>query len=233
MKLTVFNGSPRGKKGNTEILMSHFIRGFTAAGEKQENQASIAYLVHLNKTDNHVKMFADAQRVILAFPLYADAMPGLVKHFLEQLEPLCGKKNSFDMGFLVQSGFPEAHHSRFVEKYLEKLTARLGGNYLGTMVKGGVEGIQSKPPYMTKKLFKTFYRLGNHFGQTGTFHRELIQSLAKPEHLSGFTAFFYRLLSFTGLINFYWNSELKKNNAYDQRFNKPYLKPELSDFCGD
>jgi NAD(P)H-dependent FMN reductase len=224
MKLTIFNGSPRGKKSNTEILMNHFIRGFTSAGENRENQANIGYLVHIKKTDNHVKMFAEAQRVILAFPLYTDAMPGIVKYFIEQLEPLCGKKNNFDMGFLVQSGFPEAHHSRFIEKYLEKLAARLGGNYLGTVVKGGVEGIQIKPPYMTKKLFNAFYRLGYHFGKTGTFNREIIQSLAKSEHLSGFARFLYKLLALTGLTDFYWNSQLKKNNAYNQRFNKPYLR---------
>jgi hypothetical protein len=224
MKLTIFNGSPRGKKSNTEILMNHFIRGFTSAGENQENQTNIAYLVHINKIDNHVKMFADAQKVILAFPLYTDAMPGIVKHFIEQLEPLCKKKNNFDMGFLVQSGFPEAHHSRFIEKYLEQLTARLGGNYLGTVVKGGVEGIQIKPPFMTKKLFNAISQLGYHFGKTGTFQREIVQLLSKPEHLSGFSRFIFKLLAFTGLTEYYWNSQLKKNNAYDQRFNRPYSK---------
>ena len=222
MKLTIFNGSPRGKKSNTAILMNHFIQGFTSDGENQENQVDIAYLVHIKKTDQHVKMFAEAQRVILAFPLYTDAMPGIVKYFIEQLEPLCGKKNSFDLGFLVQSGFPEAHHSRFIEKYLEKLTARLGGNYLGTVVRGGVEGISIQPPLMTKKLFSAFYRLGDHFGKTGAFHKEIIRSLAKREHLSGFARFFYRLLNLTGLTNFYWNSQLKANKAYNQRFNQPY-----------
>ena len=28
MKLTVFNGSPRGKKSNTTILLEHFLKGF-------------------------------------------------------------------------------------------------------------------------------------------------------------------------------------------------------------
>ena len=222
MKLIIFNGSPRGKKSNTEILTGHFIRGFTAPGENQENKVNIAYLVHVNKIAEHVNRFAEAQRVILAFPLYTDAMPGIVKYFLDRLEPLCGKKKDFEMGFIVQSGFPEAHHSRFLEKYLERLTARLGGRYLGTVVKGGVEGIQIKPPYLTKKLFRAFYRLGYHFGQTGTFHPGVVQALAKPEHLPGFTRFLYKLLAVTGIMHFYWNSQLKENHAYDQRFNKPY-----------
>jgi len=38
-------------------------------------------------------MFAEAQQVILAFTLYTDAMPGIVKQFIEQLEPLCGRNN--------------------------------------------------------------------------------------------------------------------------------------------
>ena len=38
------------------------------------------------------------------------------------------------VGFVVQSGFPEGLHSRYVERYLEKLAARLGSPYLGTIV---------------------------------------------------------------------------------------------------
>jgi len=32
----------------------------------------------------------------------------------------------------------------------------------------------------------------------------------------------YRLISLTGLTNFYWNGMLKKNGAWKQRFNTPY-----------
>jgi len=219
MKLTLFNGSPRGKGSNTKILLEHFTRGFT---ETNENQFELAYLVKVDEMEEFIEMFQEAERVLLAFPLYTDSMPAIVKHFIENLEPLCDRENNPEIGFIVQSGFPETIHSRYVEKYLKKLAQRLGCKYLGTVIKGGVEGIQMKPPWMTRKLFDAFYRLGVHFGKTGTFDEEIIQSLANRERMSGFTRALFRLLAITGLTNFYWDTQLKKNNAYEQRFDKPY-----------
>ncbi len=219
MKLTLFNGSPRGKGSNTKILLEHFTSGFT---ETNENQFELAYLFNVDEMEEFIEMFQEAERVLLAFPLYTDAMPAIVKHFIENLEPLCGRENNPEIGFIVQSGFPETIHSRYVEKYLEKLAQRLGCKYLGTVIKGGVEGIQMKPPWMTRKLFDTFYRLGLHFGKTGTFDQAIIQSLANRERMSGFTRALFRLLAITGLTNFYWNTQLKKNNAFKKRFDKPY-----------
>ena len=69
-------------------------------------------------------------------------MPAIVKQFIEALEPLKNRENNPPMGFIVQSGFPEALHSRYVEHYLQKLAARLNAPYLGTIVKGGGEGIR-------------------------------------------------------------------------------------------
>lgn len=219
MKLTLFNGSPRGTGSNTKILLEHFTRGFM---ETEENKVELGYLVKVDEMDELVEMFQDAEQVILAFPLYTDAMPGIVKHFIENLESLCHNKNNPDIGFIVQSGFPEPHHSRFVEKYLEKLAERLKCKYLGTVVKGGVEGIQIQPPRMTRVLFDSFYRLGLHFGKTGAFDEEIIRSLAKRENLSPALRFIFRLLGFTGLTNFYWNKQLKENKAYARRFDRPF-----------
>jgi NAD(P)H-dependent FMN reductase len=219
MKLTLFNGSPRGKGSNTKLLLEHFTRGFL---ETEENKVELGYLVKVDEMEELVEMFQDAERVILAFPLYTDAMPGIVKHFIENLEPLCGMKNNPEIGFIVQSGFPEAHHSRFVEKYLEKLAERLKCRYLGTVVRGGVEGIKIQPPRMTKNLFDSFYGLGLHFGKTGAFDEEIVHSLARMENMSAFRRFIFKILGFTGLTNFYWNMQLKKNNAYANRFDRPF-----------
>jgi NAD(P)H-dependent FMN reductase len=219
MKLALFNGSPRGKGSNTKILLDHFIRGFT---ETKENKVELAYLVKVDEMEEFIEMFQEADQVIVAFPLYTDAMPAIVKHFIENLEPLCEEEINPEIGFIVQSGFQETIHSRYVEKYLERLAQRLGCKYLGTVIKGGVEGIQMKPPWMTKKLFDSFYRLGLHFGKTGTFDQDIIQSLANRERISGFRRAVFRLLAITGLTNFYWNTQLKKNNAFEKRFDKPY-----------
>ena len=216
MKLTVFNGSPRGKGSNTKILLEHFINGFMTT---DGNTYELAYLNRVKDSDNFIKLFRDAEQVLLAFPLYTDAMPAIVKTFIESLEPLCGREGNPDIGFIVQSGFPEAIHSRYVERYLEKLAVRLRCRYKGTVVRGGVEGIRALPAKMTRKLFKSFYELGKSFGETGEFDEQIVRKLARGEKL---TKFQFRIFKLFG--HNYWNSMLKKNNAFEKRFDKPYIK---------
>ncbi len=219
MKLTVFNGSPRGKKSNTAILLEHFLKGFM---ETEGNSYELEYIVNNKDEGKLVKMFKDASNVILAFPLYADCMPGIVKSFIESLKPLCGKQDNPSIGFMVQGGFPEAYHSRFVEHYLEKLAKRLNCHFVGCIVKGGIEGIQVMPQSMTKKIFNYIYGLGKIYGKLGKFDEELLKKLAKPEHLSALGRLFSRFANLSGIAHIYWNKQLKENNAFEKRFDKPY-----------
>ncbi len=217
--LTVFNGSPRGQKGNTPLLLDQFLKGFTA------NPGCTYELYHLNHIKDAIRFqqaYSEASATLIGFPLYTDAMPGLVKAFIETLEPFKSRPGNPPMGFLVQSGFPEAAHSRHVEAYLEKLAGRLGSPYLGTIVKGGAEGIQSMPESMTKKLFESFFQIGKSFGETGRFDPVLLQALARPEKYPFFLGPVFKLLSLTPLLSFYWDGQLKQNGAFEKRFAKPY-----------
>ena len=105
-------------------------------------------MLHLAKRadfDRAVAEFATADTVLLGMPLYTDSMPALVAEFIEALEPLVGRAGNPRVGFLVQSGFSEALHSRGLERYLAKLAVRLGSPYAGTIVKGGGESLQAMP----------------------------------------------------------------------------------------
>lgn len=221
MKLTVFNGSPRGKSSNTKVLLEHFLNGFMKI---DGNTYELAYLNHLKDRDTFIKMFEEAEHVLLAFPLYTDAMPAIVKTFIESLEPLCGRKGNPDIGFIVQSGFPEAIHSRYIERYLKKLAVRLGCRYKGTAIKGGGEGLQALPSLMARKVLKPFYDLGKAFGETGKFNEQIVLKLGKPEKLPRFRMLFFNLIGhwLSGLIM--WNRKLKQNNAFEKRFDKPYAR---------
>lgn len=219
MRLTLFNGSPRGNASNTRLLLEHFTEGFT---QTPNNEFNLAYVNRTKDTDRHVEMFANAEHVILAFPLYTDAMPGIVKHFIEALAPLCGRKNNPSLGFIVQSGFPEPIHSRFVARYLEKLAQRLGCAHTGTVIKGGVEGIQMKPEWMTRKLWQAMVQLGYDYGKTGRFNEELIHQLASKDRIPKCIVTLMKPLVKAGLMNFYWVSNLKKYHAYEKRFAQPY-----------
>ena len=218
MKLTIFNGSPRNKKSNSKILMEKFIEGFSSM---DSSSVSTYYLANTKKLSEHVQAFNDAQIAIIIFPLYTDCMPGLVKEFIEHVASQ-GSQDGKRVGFVVQSGFPEAIHSVTVERYLKKLAARQNWEYLGTVIKGGVEGIQIMPPTMTKKLFQNFTELGKHFAETGNFSQKIVDDLRKPYKLSSGRLLFFKFGEILGLTNFYWNSNLKKNNAYNNRFAKPF-----------
>lgn len=219
MKLTIFNGSPRNKKSNSKILMEHFLEGYHKVSP---NEVPVYFLANVAKIDEHVKAFEQAETVILIFPLYCDSMPGLVKEFFERVSLMENTRDK-KVGFVVQSGFPESIHSTFVEHYLQKLAKRQKWEYIGTVIKGGVEGIQVMPPMMTKKLFGCFNGLGEYFGKNGYFDPEIVESLKKPYKLSKSRLLFFRFGELFGLTNFYWNSNLKKNEAFEKRFAQPYI----------
>jgi multimeric flavodoxin WrbA len=220
-RLTLFNGSPRGRKANTALLFEKFLDGFRSV---PGHSAEVHHLNRQRDTPHFTEAFASAECVLLGFPLYTDSMPGLVKAFIETLERYRARAGNPPIGFLVQSGFPEATHSRHIERYLERLADRLGSPYLGTIVKGGVEGVQIMPDNMTRQLYTGLRQIGQTFAQTGRFDPDLLRTLAQPEWYPPYLAPVFKLFVKTPLATFYWDGQLKKNGVYDQRFARPYAK---------
>lgn len=219
MLLTVYNGSPRGKQGNTSAITEHFLKGFTASGN---HGYRLIYLSPYQTTETQLRFFQDADAVLLAFPLYTGCMPAMVKGFIESLEPLAGKRGNPKLGFLIQSFLPEASHARPLERYLEKLTKHLGSPYAGTIIKSGVHPACGNSRRMNRSLRQAFYLIGKSFGLTGQFHPSLLQTLAQPEKLSPFWTKMFALLTRAGLTNYYWDRQLLINNALANRFAEPY-----------
>jgi hypothetical protein len=217
--MVVFNGSPRGHNSNTNLLLRQFIAGF------QQSRPNCAVetldLIHVNRHDEYVDKMKEADLVFIGFPLYVDAMPGSVKAFFEQMRDIQTWQKKPALGFLVQSGFPESAHSRFVEHYLARLAQRLGCEYAGTIIKGGCEGIREQPEKMTAGLFGQFHQIGLSFGQTGRLDPVLLKKLSTPEKYSPLLIPVFYLLSAIGLLNFWWDMQLKQNGAYEQRFARP------------
>lgn len=219
--LTLFNGSPRGPKGNTPLMLEQFAKGFTADGQRT---VETFHLVRQKELEQFRDAFAAAEAVMVGFPLYTDAMPGIVKAFIEALEPLRGRSGNPALGFVMQSGFPEAAHSRHVERYLAKLAARLGSPYLGTLIKGGSgEGIRLMPENMNHKLFAQLAAFGAQLGEQGQFDVEAVKKFAKPEHYPAYLMPVLKLLLRTPLLNMYWDQQLKANGVYAQRFARPFV----------
>ena len=218
--LTIFNGSPRGNRGNTPIMLKQFGEGFSSITGSTYNMHN---LNRMNDHEKFIQLFREAECVWLGFPLYTDAMPGMVKTFIESLKPLCGQVNNPPIGFLVQSGFPEAFHSRYVECYLEKLAARLDTPYLGTIVKGGGEGVRMMPEKRNASLFSALQGLGGGFAQNGGLDTDLLQDVAGIERYSPLLGPVFKIFLRTSAASWYWDSQLKQNGVYEERFAQPYL----------
>jgi len=211
--------TPRAKGSNTKKLLDEFCRGFRRA---DNNTFEVFYLKSEQLINKHIAAFEAADHVILAFPLYTDAMPGIVKGFIEGLQQSCRRKSNPTLGFIVQSGFPEAIHTQNVSRYLEKLSARLGCKCTGIVRRGGVEGIHYGSAKAGRKLFNTFYELGRAYSSTGRMDAVICKKLASPEVFPSWVAAILRIVRTLGLLDIMWNRELKKNKAYDRRFSAPY-----------
>lgn len=217
--ITLFNGSPRGAHGNSPIFLQKLAEGF--GGESK-----MINLVNLNATAEHVQAFRESRAAWLAFPLYTDSMPGIVKHFIEALEPQVGQSNNPPIGFIVQSGFPEGLHSRFVERYLEKLASRLGSPYLGTIVKGNGEGVRIMPEKMNKILFDGLTSLGQNIADGEPLNKVTLASIAKPENFPKVLAPVFKLFLHLPIAHSYFDGMLKQNGVYERRFDQPFVEQE-------
>ena len=196
--------------------------GSAAGGDPPE----ILHLARRAQFQRAVEAFAAAGTVLLGTPLYTDAMPALVMAFIEALAPRvtaarAGGTNP-TLAFLVQSGFPEARHSRPLERYLEKLAVRLGSPYAGTIVHGGGEALQMMPDTANKKLWARLHALGEQLARDGHFGAAELKAVAGVERFSPFAATLTALACKIPAIQFYWNGMLKKNGAWQRRFAAPY-----------
>jgi hypothetical protein len=139
------------------------------------------------------------------------------------LEPLTSQGNNPPLGFLVQSGFPEGLHSRYIERYLEKLAARLGSSYLGTIVKGNGEGTRVMPPQMTQGLFANLQALGAGLAANGRLDPGLLKSIANPESFPAILGPLFQVFLRLPGAQSYFDSMLRKNGAFERRFARPFI----------
>jgi len=219
MRLVIFNGSPRGKAGNSEFLGQWLSSGAT---QHPDVEVEMTYLVKVMEHDTYVQKLAKADTAVIAFPLYTDCMPGIVMAFFEKLEPLRHKLSHLKLGFVVHSGFPEACQSRAVEKYLVWLAKELGAQYSGTVIMGSSEGIRLSSPKELEGKKGLFISLGESLVTGGRFDEKLVKKAAGMERLSGAMLPLFKALSNLSFFQSLWIEQLKKNNAYHRRNDRPY-----------
>jgi hypothetical protein len=221
--LLLLNGSPRGERSNSMKMLKRVAEGWVRGGGAQPE---VLHLVRRAQFQRAVEAFAGADVVLLGMPLYTDAMPALVKAYIEALAQRveatrAGGANPI-LAFLVQSGFPEAAHSRPLERYLEKLAQRMGSHYAGTIVRGGGESLQAMPEQANRKLWARLQTLGEQLARDGRFGAAELKAVAGTERFSRIAVMLTSLACRLPAFHFYWNGMLKKNGAWERRFAAPY-----------
>ena len=209
-KLILYNGSPRLKASNTSLILK-------AIADAYGSNIVVRDLKQKAMWAHWAADFPSESAVLFVLPLYVHAMPSHVMAFMELLKPSKGS-----LGFIVQQGFPESSQSYFLEAYFESLTKRLQRDYLGTAIKGGVEGFQLQPAKEQEKMLEPFVELIGSVFEKGHISAPILAKLADKGYLSKGMLLMFRLLAPTGLIYTYWDRQLKQNKAFDKSFDRPY-----------
>ena len=222
--LLLLNGSPRGPRSNSMKMLSRVAEGWVSDESGGAGTVEVLHLSHQADLARAIEGFGQADVVLLGMPLYTDSMPSLVKAYIESLAPYVGRPGNPRLGFLVQSGFSEALHSRPLERYLEKLAGRLGCAYAGTIVRGGGEALQAMPEEASRRLWERLRELGRSLAVDGRFDPGLLAAVARTERFSAARAAAMKVALKIPLAQFYWNGQLKRNGAWDRRFATPYVE---------
>lgn len=227
MRWTAFNGSPRGSRSNTRVMLEEIRSGMESDAEGSLLEWDEYLLRDADSHSRAAEAAADSDGVVLAYPLYTDSMPGIVIRFIETLP---GRTDLIDAfrhrgtraAFIVHSGFPDGIHTAHLPDIHREICGSLGLSYAGTLRKPGSEPVRLMPPKMQKTLFKTLKEAGAGLAHNGRIPPDLEDALVRYEKPGPVRRTTMRLMSGTGLINFYWNSMLKKHGAWEKRFDAPY-----------
>ncbi|OGW75714.1 MAG: hypothetical protein A2Z72_03335 [Omnitrophica bacterium RBG_13_46_9] len=128
MKITAFNGSPRGEHGNTQIMVEAFLEGAKRAG------ADVESILLVKKNIRHcmgcftcwtktpglcvikddmpglLDKYIKSDVVIIATPLYVDYVSGITKDFMDRTLPIvCPEFEKDDTG--------QTRHKKRYQKY--------------------------------------------------------------------------------------------------------------------
>lgn len=209
-KLVIYSGSPRRSRSNSgEILKK--------VSEALGDRVEIRDLKERDKWGEWSEAFKHERDVMFFVPLYVHAMPSHVVDFIERLEASAGS-----ISFFIQSGFPESSQSHYLEAYFEQLALRLDRTYLGTAIKGGVEGMQMRTAEAREKMIEPMVRAIDTLVSEGRYNPKELQKLAVPVRFGLIVIGLFKLFARLGLVNSLWDKQLKENSAFERSFDRPY-----------
>lgn len=144
--ILIGSARPRGKSTSESLA-----RGLAAELEKAGVRTSLVPVIHFAK-DGHraekaMTTLLAGELLIVAAPLYVDALPSLVTRALERLEQELGSQphDVKSVAGLLNCGFPEALHNRSALRLLRLFARDCGLNWTGGLAMGAGEILHGKP----------------------------------------------------------------------------------------
>lgn len=212
MQYLIINGSPRPQASNSGQIIENLSTGLLSSPTCTVETMHLRTEKERQKCADIVQNFS---HVVLVFPLYTDAMPGIVMDFIEKLYPYCGKLKHTQIGFVVHSGFPETRHCLAVKKYLHRLPKLLGASDLGCISFGG-------SMTMDDARKETLIQIGQNLNQEHTLDQDCARALARFDQIPPYLVPLFKLVVKSKRMQSYWIDQLKKNKVYERRNDRPY-----------
>ena len=211
MKLTIFNGSPRGKSSNSTRMIPWIINEFPD---------NICYLNKLSLHESYIESAKSADTLLFIFPLYVDSMPGITKSFFELMET--HKEIFYEKAvyYIIHSGFPEMIQSKALSRYLSYFSLKvMNMDYMGTVIIGGSEAMQMAPDGAFRKIQSKLKIVGNTITNRETIPDNINILINKRDRLTALRRFLFKI---NPLKNFYWNYRAKQHGVKINLLDQPY-----------
>ena len=216
MHLVIISGATRPQsKSNTAKVIAAFQKGF----EENGNTTEVWYLSDRRQWKRAANAFEQNERILIAFPLYVENIPGILLEFLSGITPK--QAPGTKLAFLIQGGFPEASQSRCCEAFLETLPAQLGCEYAGTLIKGDMFGTSRVDEKTREKMLAPFTQMGRTFAQTGCFEKTAVDAFAGPEYMPEKQIRMYNLVG-KHISRFFMGRNAKKLGCKEKLDARPY-----------
>lgn len=216
MHLVIISGATRPQsKSNTAKVIAAFQKGF----EENGNTTEVWYLSDRRQWKRAANAFEQNERILIAFPLYVENIPGILLEFLSGITPK--QAPGTKLAFLIQGGFPEASQSRCCEAFLETLPAQLGCEYAGTLIKGDMFGTSRVDEKTREKMLAPFTQMGRTFAQTSCFEKTAVDAFAGPEYMPEKQIRMYNLVG-KYISRFFMGRIAKKLGCKEKLDARPY-----------
>jgi NAD(P)H-dependent FMN reductase len=143
-------GSPKARKPSTSgVLGTSLLGRLEQRGWTTESRILRAHALEAERRPDLLAAVDRADLLVLAFPLYIDALPYLVTNLLEivaahrRAQP---QPRPLRMVAIVNNGFPEAHHNAPALAICRRFAAETGIAWAGGLAMGAGEALSSGQP---------------------------------------------------------------------------------------